>query len=64
MEPLGSGQVVLKCVLTAKQACLQADFRMRMIGAFFWFLFVEMLARDAGLFQSPLILSQTLMTKK
>lgn len=63
VEPLGSGQVVLKGFLAAKQAYLQSDFRVWMMGAFHGCLFVEMLASDAELFRNPLIRSQTVGTK-
>lgn len=53
-EPLGSSQVVLKCFLGAKQAYLQSDLRVWMMGAFHGYLFVEMLTSDAGFFSKPL----------
>lgn len=62
-EPLGFGQVVLKCFLGAKQAYLQSDLRVWMMGAFHGCLFVEMLTSDAGFFRNPLIRSQTVGTK-
>lgn len=54
VEPLGSGQLVFRCFVTAKQACLPSDFRVWVMGSCLWMSFLRDGGQpDSGLFEAP-----------